>query len=410
MNRRNFLKISGLSAATLSCAGSPFSRDRELSPDARSLPVFQRDLFKNPVIIASLKLFHNRGHYLLQARSTDGAEGYAVANQEHMAYLYPLLLKRIIPFFLGRDARDIEELIHGVYVHNSNYKLQGLAFWVCLATVEFALFDMMGRIASVPMGALIGTVQRREISVYRANNYRGKSAEESVALIQKNCEESGARAVKFKVGGRMSKNQDDPPGRTEALIPLVRKVLGDDITIYADSNGSYDAANAIRVGRLLQEINAGFFEEPCPFDHYQDTLRVAQSLEIPIAGGEQDSSMWLMQWMIEQKAVQVIQPDLFYFGGLVRCARVARMAEAAGIPCTPHISGNGLGYLYMAHFVSAINNPGPYHEYKGIQKDIPFTCADSDLRPVQGVLRVPGGPGLGIEIAPAFIETSTLVG
>ena len=77
--------------------------------------------------------------------------------------------------------------------------------------------------------------------------------------------------------------------------------------------------------------------------------------------------------MIEHRGVDVVQPDLFYFGGFVRSIRVARMAAAAGMPCTPHMSGGGLGYLYVAHFASCVPNAGPYQEFKGTDDSLPVT-------------------------------------
>ena len=87
----------------------------------------------------------------------------------------------------------------------------------------------------------------------------------------------------------MSKNADSWPGRTEKLIPLVREAFGKEMTLYADSNSSYDA-KAIRIGRLMEEYDYAFYEEPCQFDHLEDTKAVADALRIPVAAGEQESS------------------------------------------------------------------------------------------------------------------------
>ena len=103
--------------------------------------------------------------------------------------------------------------------------------------------------------------------------------------LLKQLEVSKAEAVKFKVGGRMSA-PEFPRGRTDKLIPLVRKTLGDKIVISADSNGSYDVDEAIRVGKIMEEYNFDFYEEPVPFDWYEETKQVADALTIPIAGGE----------------------------------------------------------------------------------------------------------------------------
>jgi L-alanine-DL-glutamate epimerase-like enolase superfamily enzyme len=221
--------------------------------------------------------------------------------------------------------------------------------------------------------------------------------------------ESKAKALKFKVGGRMSNNFESPSGRSEKLIPLVRKTFGDKMIIYADSNGSYTADEAIRIGRLMEEYNYAFYEEPVPFDWYEETREVRNALKIPIAGGEQEASMHAFRWLIANDALQVVQPDMFYFGGMVRSVKVARMAEAFGKLCTPHISGSGIGYLYMMHFASSIPNAGPYHEFKGFNDELPFTCLTSTLSSDDGVVTVPSGPGLGIEIDPEYINKHAIV-
>ncbi|HDR52534.1 MAG TPA: mandelate racemase/muconate lactonizing enzyme family protein, partial [Mariniphaga anaerophila] len=258
------------------------------------------------------------------------------------------------------------------------------------------------------MGELIGEIHHPEIAVYQANNFRGRSAEESIKGIKRQVEKTGAKALKFKVGGRMS-DPEIPPGRSEKLIPLVRKTFGDDMTIYADSNGSYDVKEAIRMGKLMEEYKFDFYEEPVPFDWYEETKEVADVLNVPVAGGEQEPSMHNFRWLIGNNALQIVQPDIFYFGGMIRSMKVARMAAVKNMECTPHISGSGLGYLYMMHFVSAVPNAGPYHEFKGFNNELPLECSTSDLQSHGGVVKVPASPGLGVEIAPDFIKKHQLV-
>ena len=133
--------------------------------------------------------------------------------------------------------------------------------------------------------------------------------------------------------------------RDHALIRMTRKAFGDAVTLYADANGSYDVPKAVEIGRAMQDHGFRFYEEPVPFDYYQETREVAEALAIPIAGGEEEASLRQFRWTIETGVLQVVQPDLFYFGGMTRALRVARMAEAAGLECTPHMSGSGLGFL-----------------------------------------------------------------
>ncbi len=385
-------------------AATPQKPDYGLLDQSASRPVINKSIFADPIIIDRLDLLEYQGNYVCRVISKDGAEGISISNNAQMASLYPIFLNRLQPFFPGRDARDWEMLLEEVYVYKSNYKLQNLALWVPLATIEFAVLDLLGKVAGRPIGELIGTIHHPTVHVYQANNFRGKSAEESIELIREQVERTAARALKFKVGGRMSKNMDDPPGRSEMLIPLVRKTFGDEMVIYADSNGSYDVAESIRIGRLLEEYHYDFFEEPVPFDWYEETREVAGALRIPIAGGEQEPSLRNFRWLIGNGALDVLQPDLFYFGGMVRSMKVARMAEAMNLPCTPHISGSGIGYLYMMHFISATPNAGPYHEFKGINRDLPMECATSPLTSEEGMVKVPTGPGLGVEFDPDYLR------
>ena len=373
------------------------------------LPVLKKELFSTPVIIDTLELLRSGNNFLCRVRSRDGATGISVANDDQMKSLYPVFINRLQGFFKGKDARDLEKIIDEVYVYQSNYKMQNLALWVPLATIEFAILDMLGRISGKSLGELIGTIHNRKIAVYQANGERDISPEVTIEHMIREVNETGAKALKFKVGGRMSSNYESPAGRSEKLIPLVRKTFGDKMVIYADSNGSYTADEAIRIGKIMEEYKYDFYEEPVPFDWYEETKEVADALNIKVAGGEQEPSLHMFRWLIANDAVQVVQPDVFYFGGMIRSMKVARMADAFGMECTPHISGSGIGYLYMMHFVSAVPNAGPYHEFKGFNKSIPYSCSTSPLTSNEGVVIVPSGPGLGLDIDPAYVARHKVV-
>jgi len=405
------LKIAagtGALAAVPAAFANPSCRlDSGAFARAASRPVLRRELFDLPVKIESIELLRNGNVYFVRTRTGDGAEGIAAAHSLKMASFYPIFLRNIAPGFLGEDARNLERLIASVYVRESNYKMQGQAFWVCLASLEFSLLDLLGNIARKPVGGLFGDIVRTSVAVYQASNRRGNSPEDEVDRLARAVGETGVKAVKVRLGGRMSNNADSLPGRTEALIPLARKVLGDTVTLYGDANGSYDVPHAIRIGKLMEEHGYAFFEEPCPFDHYDETREVAEDLEIPIAGGECEASLRQFQWMLEHDVLQVVQPDLFYFGGFIRSIRVARMAAVVHKPCTIQISGGDLGYLYMLHFASCVPDIGPFQEFKRETK-IPLTESGS-LMSTDGIVRIPSGPGLGVTIDPLYLSQSHIV-
>mgnify|MGYP003647747762 FL=1 len=409
--RRKFIKkatlastLGALGVNTLSKAKGKLNEIQEEEIDmALKAPVLITTNLTSPVWIKSIELLRKENNFICRVKSKDGAEGISVSNNMQMKDLYPIFIHRIQPFFIGKDARDWERLLDEVYVYQSNYKLQSLALWVPLATLEFAVLDLLGKLANKSIGEMLGKIHHPKIAVYQANNFRGKSAEESVDLIEAQVRSTGAKALKFKVGGRMSNNQDFPKGRTEALIPMVRDRFGPKMVIYADSNGSYTVEEAIRIGKIMEDYGYDFYEEPVPFDWYEETLKVTNAIKIPIAGGEQEPSMRNFRWLIKNDALDIVQPDIFYFGGMIRAMKVANMAATKGKTCTPHISGSGLGYLYMMHFVSALPNAGPYHEFKGFNHEIPLVNSSSSLSSVNGMVEVPTGPGLGITLAPAFI-------
>lgn len=418
--RRDFLTKSALGATFLagglsSCKSESKILNEGIEQNYNVLdevlikPIVKVDQFSDPLIIDSLELLRYKNNFICKVRTKDGAEGISVSNNAQMISLYPIFINRLQPFFIGKDARKLEALLEEVYVYKSNYKLQNLSLWVPMATIEFAILDLLGKIAQKSIGQLIGDIHNPKVAVYRANNYRGKSAEESIERIQKNVEESNAKALKLKIGGRMSKDADYPPGRTEQLIPLARKTFGDNMVIYADSNGSYSVKEAIRIGKIIEEHKFDFYEEPVPFDWYEETKQVADALNVPIAGGEQEPSLHQFRWLVANDGVQIVQPDMFYFGGMIRSMKVALMAHALGKQCVPHISGSGLGYLYMMHFVSAIPNAGPFHEFKGFNKQIPVECSTSSLTSEGGAVTVPSGPGLGVDIDPDYIAKHKLV-
>lgn len=404
LDRRAFLMTTALGGVKARClwAQDESNIEDRLAKISGHPVLMGLERLEQPVVIDKLELLHREGVYVVRVRTTKGDEGLAVANGSRMREFYPVFLRRIAPFFQKKDVRFLESLLPKFYRHGSNYKLQGIGLWAPYAATEMAFLDLLGKLTNQSIGELLGGVKRREIAVYRASGHRGNSVDEEIDYLHRLAEETGGKALKFRLGGRMSKNADSLAGRSEALIPRVREAFGDDFTLYADSNSSYDVPNAIRIGRLMEEYDYGFFEEPCPFDHLWETKQVADALDIPIAGGEQEFSMRRFRWTIAHRAVDVVQPDLHYFGGYLRVIRVARMANAAGLPCTVHMSGSGLGYVDMCHLASCIENPGPHQEFKGATK-IPVHCDSSSLKSEQGKVRVPSGPGYGVTIDPDFL-------
>ncbi|MDR1802658.1 MAG: mandelate racemase/muconate lactonizing enzyme family protein [Treponema sp.] len=356
--------------------------------------VVDTGLVKKAVVVESAALILCGEDRFLRLRGKDGEEGIApcASNAE---FFYPILRKKVLPYLLGKDARDLETLFFEAFVSDLNYKIQGLPWWCCIAWAESALLDMLAKTAGVPVSALLGGRKRDALELYVASGNRHTTPEEEVEILQQRVNELGMKAIKFKIGGRMRKNADSIAGRSEGLLALARKHFGDGMIIHADGNGSFDAEEGIRMGRVVESINGYFYEEPCPFDDLWDLKKTACALDIPIAFGEQETSLRRFAWIIENDAAQVLQPDLHYTGGFIQCIKISRMAAAAGKVVTPHVSGGYPSYN-MLLFCSIIDNPGHYHEYKnfkGVEDHVRGGLAVKD-----GRIRIPDGTGLGLDL------------
>lgn len=148
-------------------------------------------------------------------------------------------------------------------------------------------------------------------------------------------DEKGFDAFKFRIGSEVGHDVDESPGRTEDIIPTMRKTMSDDVGLLVDANSGLSPARAIAVGHILQDNGISHYEEPCPYWEFAQTKQVTDALEIDVTGGEQDCMMANWTAMIEGRIVDIIQPDICYLGELHRTLKVAKQAQDAGIPVTP---------------------------------------------------------------------------
>ena len=427
-NRRQFItssvtggiSMAGFSLLSACSAGnnSSFSSD-ELEARFTKLdqvlkqPILKKDLFSSPVIIQSIELLEYNRSYLCRVRSEDGAEGISVAHPD-ISWLVPIFLRRVRSFFIGQDARELDLLLEYVFYHNLNFRLSGLPIGIPLATIEFAILDMLGKIADKPVAQLIGKIHNPEVGLYMATEFRELPLDEHFALIKNEVAQHDINALKIKIGFMWGGNRDihykGIPGKSEKLIPMVREHYGDDFALYADANGYYDVNEAIRMGRILEEYKYRYFEEPVMFYHFEDIKKLSDTLNIPIANGEQDHNLYNFMWLLANDGLDIVQPDTYYFGGFIRSMKVALMGHAFGKTCVPHMSGGGLGFIYNVIFVSSIPNADPHHEFKNFTTNVIYECPTAPPKVINGKMKAPTGPGMGVVFDPEFVEKHQVIG
>jgi len=176
------------------------------------------------------------------------------------------------------------------------------------------------------------------------------------------------------------------------------------MALLVDANSCYAPARAIEVGRLLEDHSVGHFEEPCPYWELEWTAEVAAVLDVPIAGGEQDNDLAQWRRMIRMDAVDIVQPDVCYVGGITRAMRVAKMAEQAGKPCVPHSANLSMVTLFALHLLAAIPNAGDYLEFTIDNPDWATNLFAPALEVRDGTVAVPEGPGWGVTVSPAWLD------
>jgi len=367
--------------------------------------VLQVQNIPGPLMIESIEMLRRGNQTFLRTKTRCGLVGISICG-DNWSIFYPILRDRIAPYFIGTDCREMEATFDYMYVRELNYKIQGLAFWCPWSWLEASLLDILGKAAGKFMGELFGPRVNEQVEYYIASGNRANTPEEEIALLEQRMDEYGIKALKFKVGGRMGA-ADQRRGRSEELIFAARKHFGDDMVIHADGNGSYTPETAIAYGKMLEEINAYYYEEPCPFDYLWETKQVADALTIPLAFGEQETSLRRFRWLIENDACKVLQPDVQYNGGFIRTCKVARMAQLTGVTVTPHISG-GIQYAHVLMLASFTPNLGHYQEFKGGLKETKdFFTTDLVLK--DGKMNIPTGVGLGMAFDKTFFDSAQAI-
>jgi L-alanine-DL-glutamate epimerase-like enolase superfamily enzyme len=357
--------------------------------------------------IRSLETFSNEFVGFVRVRTDDGAEGWGQVSTYNADITSLVFHRQVAPWALGADALDIDTLVDAI--PEREHKFPGSYLRRALAGLDTALWDLRGRLEEKSVCALLGGTPG-PIRVYASSMRRDITPEDEVARLVRLRDEFGYDAFKFRVGRECGHDVDEWPGRTEAIVPAVRNALGADVALLVDANSGYSPARAIEVGRMLQDHAVGHFEEPCPYWELEQTKQVTDALDLDVTGGEQDCDLAVWRRMIEMRAVDVVQPDVCYLGGLTRTLRVAEMTQAAGLPCTPHSANLSMVTLFTMHLLGAIPNAGPYLEfsiegpdYYPWQEDL---FLGSPYRIEDGRVTIPDAPGWGVEINPDWLAAA----
>jgi L-alanine-DL-glutamate epimerase-like enolase superfamily enzyme len=343
----------------------------------------------------------------VRVTAEDGSIGWGQLSTYNADITAQVFHRQVARWALGRDATDIAALVDEI--PEREHKFPGSYLYRALAGLDTALWDWRGRREGKPVTALLGGSPGR-LRAYASSMRRDITPEAEAARMRGLRDARGFDAFKFRVGSECGHDRDERPGRTEAIVPAMRRALGPGAALLVDANSCYTPARAIEVGRLLEAHGVCHFEEPCPYWEFEQTREVREALSLDVAGGEQDWDLQHWKRMVGMHVVDVIQPDVLYLGGLVRTLRVAALGAAAGLPCTPHSANLSLVTLFTMHLLRAIPNAGPYLEFSIEGLDYyPWQAGLFTRDPyaiVDGQVAVTGEPGWGTEPSPAWLDAA----
>ncbi len=357
--------------------------------------------------ISSIETFTREPVTLVRVTTEDGSQGWGQVAPYNADITGTVLHRQVAPHALGKDAYDVDTLVDKI--SEIEFKFPGSYVSRALGGLDTALWDLRGNIEGKSVCELLGGVPR-PFPVYASSMRRDISPEDEVKRFSKLVDAHGYKALKFRIAQENGHDQDEWQSRTETIVKAMRQAFSDDIKLLVDANCGYSAQKAIEVGHFLNNNGICHFEEPCPYWEYEQITEVTHALkdlDIEVSGGEQDCSIPVWRRMIEANAFDIAQPDICYLGGVSRTLRVAKMAQAKGIPVTFHSANLSLITIFSLHVMAALENAGPYVEFSIEDESYyPWQYDIYDDFPVarDGMVDVPTGAGWGIEIRKTWLE------
>lgn len=355
--------------------------------------------------IVSLETFSNAFVGFTRITDDTGATGWGQVSTYHSDITAQVLHRQVAPWTLGREIEDLDD--HLNWIQEREHKFPGSYVCRAMGGLETAVWDLRGKQAGKPVAALLGG-SPGPVRAYASSMKRDITPADEAERFRRLRGEKGFDAFKFRIGAEVGRGQDEWDGRTEEIIPTIADAFrSEDVALLVDANSCYSPEQAIAYGHILQDNGISHYEEPCPYWELEQTRAVTEALDIDVTGGEQDCQIPIWRQMIDMRAVDIVQPDVMYMGGVGRTLQVARMAAEAGLPVTPHCANLSMVTLFTMHVLRAIPNAGKYLEfsiegedYYPWQQDL-FVADPYEI--VDGKAVVSDAPGWGVEIAPEWL-------
>ena len=340
--------------------------------------------------------YDTRRGLLVEVITDDGLTGWgeSFGSPEAIA----AIINEFKPLVIGRDSTAIDVIWEFLYNRYRDRGVKGVVI-AAISALDIALWDVMGKRYGVPIYQLLGGPFRTKVQAYATGLYM-QDFDNAERLFQEEAAayvDSGFKAMKMKVGFGVKKDTK--------LVNAVSQVIGPDVALMIDANHAYDAVEAIRLGRAIEELGIGWFEEPvCP-ENLQGYIECKKALSIPIAGGECEWTRFGFREILIHYAMDIIQPDICLAGGISECRKIAAMASAFGVRYIPHAWGTGIALAATLQLLAILPyNPASLNPIEPIleldQTEHPFRMEviSTPIIQVGGYVNIPDAPGLGVTV------------
>ena len=235
--------------------------------------------------IQKLETFCNEFVGFVRVTNDSGEQGWGQVSTYNADITCEIFHRQIARHAIGTDALNFTDTLH--LIGEREHKYPGSYLRRAMTGLDTALWDLRGKMEAKPVVSLIGGTPGK-LRAYASSMKRDITPEDEAKRFLKLRDEQGFTAFKWRVGAECGRDQDEWPGRTEAVVPYVSRALGDGIDKLVDGNSCYTPKRAIEVGKFLEQEGISHFEEPCPYWEFEQTKQVTDSLSIDVTGGEQD--------------------------------------------------------------------------------------------------------------------------
>lgn len=321
--------------------------------------------------------------------------------------LAPGVVKRFIddllaPIVVGKDPTLTARRWDDMFYATTRYGPMGLQT-AAIGAIDIALWDIAGKAAGRPIHELLGGAATGTVPLYLSTGMGWeKSPGQMLETVQRGLEE-GFRAFKVRMDWNSDRIDRDP--QADLLrYTACRDYLPDEVALSFDANNGYTASTAVRQGRALEEMGAAHFEEPVPQHDMPGLRRVVQALDLPVSFGEQQHTRWQFRDLIELADPDILQPDVVLAGGITESARIYEVARIRGKEVMPHCPTAGIASAASLHLYSTLIDAVRPHEYSEEFSGDPSTILARPISRLGGVVTLPEGPGLGIELDEAAVD------